>query len=816
MNNPLDKMKKLRGRSWSELRERGKQTLSAYSEQIGIRGNLPGIDELRKLYSNDFRSHDLDIPNNLLDAFYEIGDERFFRSVVGESNCGEDFKKLFGRDSVENFVGRSKKIAAGKFDLLGYLGLDFKDPVDWHFEPIADKQSPLQHWKLFDEMDSEVTGDKKIIWELNRHQHFFTLGVAYMQTGNEEFASVFARHLKGWMDQNSPGIGVNWMSSLEVAFRAMSWIWAFHLFRGSQTVTPGLFQEALRYLYVHGIHLEQYLSTYYSPNTHLTGEALGLYYLGTQLPFLARSKHWRVLGKKILKDEAKIQIHQDGVYFEQSTWYQRYTADFYLHFLILADLAGDDIDRETKSRVERCIEFMMYVTRPDGTTPLIGDDDGGRMLPLTNAAPNDFRGTVATGASIFSRGDFKFISGGISQELFWLTGKEGVANFEALKDELPEQTSKMFEIGGYAVMRDGWSKTDNFLIFDAGELGALGAGHGHADVLSFELAALGKTLLVDPGTYSYHKSAEIRDAFRNSNGHNTLSVDGESSSEPGGKFDWKSYAKPSLRKWLSYDRFDFIEASHDGFMRFEDSAAAHTRSMMFLRNEYWIMRDFVNTLGHHQYQQNFHFNPATRPSIVAKPDGGEFVGELDGSGNGIGLFTFGDQGKWEKTESWVSTLHGRRESAPFLQFVSNGNGPQEFFTFMLPRVRGDKEPAVFETDVPGGRAFVINFGNYQDLFVYADPYGDVIRTEIFNTNFRFMWARLSQGDLLPEEFVMIDGSEFSLDERVIISNPERLECAIARRFGKKLYLRTNESIFSVSLPSKRSTRSYIVKPNSIS
>src|SRR5437868_3605040 len=82
--------------------------------------------------------------------------------------------------------------------------------------------------KRFDDLDSGETGNKKIVWELNRHQHFFTLGVAFCLTGDELFARTFVHHLETWMDSNPPGIGINWSSSLEVAFRAMSWIWAFH------------------------------------------------------------------------------------------------------------------------------------------------------------------------------------------------------------------------------------------------------------------------------------------------------------------------------------------------------------------------------------------------------------------------------------------------------------------------------------------------------------------------------------------------------------------------------------------------------------
>ena len=53
----------------------------------------------------------------------------------------------------------------------------------------------------------------------------------------------------------------------------------------------------------------------------------------------------------------------------------------------------------------------MYITRPDGTTPFFGDDDGGRLAMLDTRAANDFRPTLATGAALFSRGDYKFVAG---------------------------------------------------------------------------------------------------------------------------------------------------------------------------------------------------------------------------------------------------------------------------------------------------------------------------------------------------------------------------------------------------------------------
>jgi hypothetical protein len=446
----------------------------------------------------------------------------------------------------------------------------------------------------------------------------------------------------------------------------------------------------------------------------------------------------------------------------------------------------------------------MYVTRPDGTTPLIGDDDGGRCLPLSSAESTDFRGSLSTAAIVFGRGDYKFAAGDFREETLWLLGGEGVRSFENLRAYQPRQASKFFADGGYFVMRDGWSETDNYLLVDGGSLGALSGGHGHSDALAIELAVGGKTLLVDSGTYTYHESKEMRDFFRTTVAHNTLMIDEKSQSEPGEKFSWKTRAKVSVDARISEDRFDFFEGSHKGYERLPD-AAHHRRSILFLKNNYWIMRDFVQTNGTHDYALNFHFNKQTNPAIETAENGLLCAGEMPSNADGWRLFTFGDNGGWQRKESWISDKYGRKTNAPFLRFVSKGTGVQEFFTFILPALATDAKPEVFEREVSGGRAFVINYRGYWDLFVFADAGEELVRTEIFNTNFRFFWARLSAGESLPDEFVMVGGTNFSLGSREIINYPNELKFAVARRLGNRLNVRTNENIFSVSLPQKQSS-----------
>ncbi len=807
MSKPLDTIKKLRGRSWQEIRARGGQAVSVYSEQIGLTGKLPSDDEFYSLLDENYFNNQKISSDVLLEKFYQNSLVSFFPSFAEKYKTLELFRRHFGEKSARYFIEKAERIVEGKFDLLGYKDLDFGAAVDWHFEPISGKRSPLKHWKQFDELDAEETGDKKIIWELNRHQHFFTLGVAYWLTGDEKFAATFVRHLDSWMEQNPPGTGVNWFSSLEVAFRSVSWIWAVNFFKDSNSITPEFFQKTLKFLFLHGRHIEKYLSTYYSPNTHLTGEALGLYYLGTQMPFFKRAEHWRKTGEEILFAELDRQILADGVYFEQATWYQRYTADFYTHFLILKTLADEQtppqMQEKLSDKIQKMLDFLMYITRPDGTTPLIGDDDGGTILPLGNTQSDDFRAALSTGAVLFERGDYKFVAGSLAEETLWLLGLEGVLAFETLREKQPEKNSVEFAEGGYFVMRDGWTETDNYLLVDGGNLGSLSGGHAHADSLSINLSIGGRSVLTDAGTYTYHESKELRDYFRSSQAHNTLTIDDKSSSVPGGKFSWLTKAETTVKKWISKDRFDFFEASHNGYESLSDSPATHTRSILFLKNDYWIMRDFVETRGRHDYRLNYQFDVDTNPVIERSKDKRVCVTEQISGKTGLRMFTF-DHGNLEAENGWVSKIYGEKSQAPRVSFVSNTTGAQEFFTFFLPADEYSEMPEVFEVPVSGGRAFVIKYLGYMDLFVFAD--GDrIVRTEYFNTDFRFTWARLSAGDNLPEEFVLIDGKHFSIGSREIINHPANAKFAIARRLGNKLNVRTNDSVFSLSLPQKTST-----------
>ena len=704
-------LEKLKRATFDELRVRAAQKVAAFNERRGW-------SSLTKLPSN------VSFPSPL------NSDAKFFAGFHSLETTANELKSRWPA-TAQRLVDKADRICDGRFDLLGFTNLNFGDPIDWHFEPVSGKRIPLQHWSKLDYLDVEVAGDKKIIWELNRQQYFMTLGQAYCLTGDEKYARVFAAHLDAWMDANPPKLGVNWASSLEVAFRSMSWLWGFHFFKSSPSLSTETFNRALKFLYLSARHLESYLSTYFSPNTHLTGEALGLFYLGTLLPEFKEARRWQELGREILIEQLPIHVQRDGVYFEQSSYYHRYTTDFYLHFLLLSRANNLALPPQVEKSLLLLLDHLMYITRPDGTTPFFGDDDGGRLAMLDDRAANDFRGTLGTGAVVFNRGDYKFVADGAAEELLWLTGVEGLNRFDSIDAVEPAKTSVGFDEGGYFVMRDCWTRESNYLLFDCGPHGALNCGHAHADALSIDVAANGRTMLVDPGTYTYTGSKELRDWFRGSHAHNTIAVEGDESSIPDAAFTWKTKADCRLFRWFDGDGYDLVAGAHDSLTRLQQVDAQ--RSILFVKENYWVVCDRLRSSGDHRANIQFHFDSDLAPVLngaVREPQMG-FTIQCFGNGN------------WVEEEAHVSHCYGQKKAAKAFVFSAKlGESSGDVISFLLPQ-KAESEWRVHEIEARGGRAFAVYGAKTLDLVMIRRE--EYVETRGFKTDLDWLWVRFSNG-----------------------------------------------------------------------
>jgi len=621
--------------------------------------------------------------------------QRFFAGVATPDALAALQERL--PDACRDLVASATSmIVERRFDLLGYRGLSFGDPIDWHLDPVWKRRAPLVHWSQLDPLDAAAVGDSKIVWELNRHQWIVQLAQAWALTADERYGEAAVAAIDAWLEANPPATGINWASSLEVAFRLIAWSWTLLLLRDLPSLSGAWLMKVLSAMGMHAAHVKRYLSYYFSPNTHLTGEALGLFYAGALLREFHDAPRWRELGARILIAESERQISTDGVHFEQSTCYQRYTADIYIHFLLLAARSGQPLPAIVGERVVRMVEFLLAVRQPDGSIPVIGDADGGALLPLSRRSAREFTGLFATAAAMFGRPEFAWAARGLAPDAVWLLGTAGARAFDALRPAPPSgPASRVFPAGGYAVMRNGWDADAHQMIVDIGPLGCpVSAGHGHADLLSVQLAIFGEPCLVDAGNYCYTTEADWRDFFRGSAAHNTVTLGQEGHSITAGPFGWKSRPRVRLREWHSTPELDFLDAEHDAFRTLGDGLV-HRRRVLFVKPRYWIIVDDLTGPSQHQVNLTFQFAPM---HVTLGPNRWARALTPRGRALWIGPFTSGAMrttlrsGELRPIRGWISPDYGERQAAPTLIYSTTATFPCRVLTLLLPDARPSPSP----------------------------------------------------------------------------------------------------------------------------
>lgn len=489
-------------------------------------------------------------------------------------------------DSRERILARAGRALAGEFDLLGYQRLRCGSPPDWHTDPVAGRTAPSLHWSRIPYLNPEVVGDHKVVWELNRHGYLLTLAQGYLLSRDEAFVERIDLDLSDWLEQNPPSWGINWCSSLEVAFRAIAWTWLLHLIWEAPALSHGTRARAMGSLRAHGRHIERHLSIYFSPNTHLTGEALGLLYLGVAFPGIPEAGRWRRRGWRILLDELPREVRPDGTYFEQSSWYQAYTVEFYLHAIMLARSMGWTVEDWVVDRVRAAVGVLRSLIRPDGTLPLLGDDDGGRLL-VPAEGPCDFRDVLILAGLVLDQPDLEAASSEAAPGAVWLH-----------RGATPDVSVPMVQAGGsfghpdggWFSMRDVSATGPGVLVVAAGSSNPPRGAHLHADPLSLDLWIGGTSCITDPGTYTYTGSE--RQSFRGTAAHATVSIEGRDTAESAGPFKWVRPARTSLTRWISTAGFAYLDASHDGY---RDRGVAVRRTVLWHPGRYWLVVDRLRT-----------------------------------------------------------------------------------------------------------------------------------------------------------------------------------------------------------------------------
>jgi len=359
---------------------------------------------------------------------------------------------------------------------------------------------------------------------------------------------------------------------MEVALRAINLLAAFECFRQSPQMPVKFFLQLFQQ---HGNYIRRNLEfSYIATSNHYLSDVVGLLWLGLLLPELRDANSWRDFGLGQMLREMDKQVLADGADFEASTGYHRFVTELFLYSFLLCRANNVAIEERYWSRLHQMLLYIRAYLRPDGFAPLIGDTDGGQVLPFVRRRADDHAYLL-----------------------------------DILKLETQPVASQAFPDAGTYIMRH----SDLYLCFNASGVGINGRGsHGHNDVLSIEVSANGRAIIVDPGTYVYSADLLKRHEFRSTANHSTVQIDGleQNTIRVDTPFVIGNEAKPRVLEWKTSDDFDKVVAEHYGY------PVIHRRTVTFDKRErFWLIDDEFFGDGEHVYEARFHFAPGLDVSV---------------------------------------------------------------------------------------------------------------------------------------------------------------------------------------------------------
>lgn len=424
--------------------------------------------------------------------------------MLGDINASlmKDIDKI----EKETIIASADNVLRHEFDLLG-SGLIKLDPIDWHIDFKSGKR-----WKrcYYREISSISGADIKVPWELSRCHHLLWLGEAYLLTGEEKYAQEVANEIEWWIDDNPLMYSVNWKCSMDVAIRAVNWMYAIKMISQSDVLTDKLVNKVSSSLFKHGWFIRHNLEKAVPwSNNHYTSDLVGLIYLGTLFKHTRKGRHWQKFSIREFYKETRKQILPSGVHYEKSISYHRLMTELTSYPIIMLRRVGEHVPGDIINITQKMYDYVGSYIKPNGKAPLLADNDNGRFLPFLN---RDFR-------------DHNYLlnANGVDCRII----NNGISPFIELKYN---NHSQLYEDAGIAIVKEhnayllvnnsGYSRYENPTKKNIGT-------HTHNDQLSFEFSINEDDIIIDTGTYLYTSSIKDRNIFRSTSKHNTVLVDNE-------------------------------------------------------------------------------------------------------------------------------------------------------------------------------------------------------------------------------------------------------------------------------------------------
>lgn len=472
------------------------------------------------------------------------------------------------------------------------------------------------------------------------------LNVDLTRRSDEPLLRAALRIALTWWQQNSTGRELGW-EPFPLSLRIVNWVkFVIRNAARAEELEESLLAQMLSSLRIQVLSLEERLERDLLAN-HLLKNIKALMFAGALLE-APESRRWWIMGENLLKGQLREQILSDGGHVERSPMYHVWLLE---HLLDLEELVSSSprpvsCALQISDCVTQMSNFLHQILHPDGEIPLFND--------------SAFSFITRPTAEVLSRAQLKL-------------GK------------FPEARPGVSVLSktGYAVIREPIS--ESYLIFDCGPLGPdYQPGHGHCDVLSYELSLNKQRAVVDTGVSTY-EIGQDRHYERSTAAHNTLRIDGEEQAEIWGGFRVGRRPRVSRIQSGAIQEMHYVRGTHFGYRYL---GVIHSRTIILAPDNSWIVVDSLQGSGRHRVESFVHFHPAIR--VEPRPNGASASAELSAaqwiihSPNSRYFLRNLHEGRFVARESWYSPEFGLRQSQFVLQCTWEGELPMKLMYSFEP------------------------------------------------------------------------------------------------------------------------------------
>jgi hypothetical protein len=533
---------------------------------------------------------------------------------------------------------RSRAVAddavAGRFT-SGGVTLELGPTPDW----VADGLSYDEEWRI----------------EWSKFYFGLDLATAYASTGDAIYLRTWEALVASWIAQVPP----HHDPTDVMGRRLQNWVYAWQSFAAEGRPGPGAstVEQLLGSIAAQVDHLRSHLTP---ERNHRTLELYALLIVALALPPVDPRGELRDLAWTALHANLQEDVWPDGVHRECSTHYHHMTLRSYLgarenarRFHLTVPAGYDD-------RLRLACRAALHLHRPDRTVPALSDAD-----------QEDHTDLLVLADRLLGMPELRWAATG---------GADGTP---------PVERSVSFPCAGYVVQRSGWGERgdafadERWLVLDAGPLGD--GGHGHYDALNLEAFAYGRPLIIDPGRYTYSEDGpNWRRWFKGTAAHNTVTVDGlDQTPYRRGKPKHDLVARARVLWRHCTDDLDVVRAR----LHSPCYDAVHTRDVLFVAGEYWLVADHLTAPTAHDYTHCLHLTARARGRTTVAPRDHDVVVRAPDVEL---VYPPGTTARIEP--GWVAPVYGIKERAPVVAVERHEETNAEFLVALWPRRRALPPP----------------------------------------------------------------------------------------------------------------------------